>query len=313
MKLACLMLSRGPRYNRHLWEAGLARHGWTAVDTPLNEPGPDDLLIVWNRIGAVDKIASRYQSGGAKVIVVENGWCGRDKDGIVPYSAALDYHNGVGKWAIGKPGRWKRWNLALKPWRTQGDVLLTLPQRGIGEKPVGMTRGWEVSAAHRLARLTERPVMNRPHPGGPVNERPEIDWTNIYAAVTWGSAAAVKALLAGVPVFYELENWIGAPAAKFGLGDSRRWIDTPYLGDREAMLDRLAWAQWDAEEIEKGEPVEWLVNSSTSTSSIRPAPVASPKPSPKDSGWPAIAPASSQSTSIAATLRRSPKSPPSTD
>lgn len=307
------MLSRGPRYNRDLWEKGLARHGYLSTDTPLNEPGPGDLLIVWNRIGRVDQIASRYQAGGAKVIVVENGWCGRDKEGSIPYSAALDYHNGVGKWPVGKRGRWKRWKLDIKPWRTEGDVLLTLPQRGIGEKPVGMTRGWEVSAAERLRRLTERPVVNRPHPGGPVNERPEIDWTGIYAAVTWGSAAAVKALLAGVPVFYELENWIGAPAAKFGLGDSRRWIDTPYLGDREAMLDRLAWAQWDAEEIEKGEPVEWLVNSSTSTSSIRPAPVASPKPSPKGSGWPAIAPASSQSTSIAATLRRSPKSPPSTD
>ncbi len=78
---------------------------------------------------------------------------------------------------------------------------------------------------------------------------------NAYAAVTWASGAGIKAIVAGVPVFYEMPSWIGGPAAKFGIDE----IDTPFFGDRLPMLRRLAWSQWGGEEVRAGEPFAWLL------------------------------------------------------
>jgi hypothetical protein len=75
--------------------------------------------------------------------------------------------------------------------------------------------------------------------------------------VTWGSGAGIKSIVAGIPVFHEMPNWIGAPAAKLGLDD----IEQPFLGDRQPMLNRLAWAQWDLDEIASGEAISWVCRS----------------------------------------------------
>jgi hypothetical protein len=76
-----------------------------------------------------------------------------------------------------------------------------------------------------------------------------------FAAVTWGSGAAIKAIIAGVPVFHEFSRWIGAPAAKFGAAN----LEQPFVGDRLPMLRRLAYAQWSVAEIERGEPFALLL------------------------------------------------------
>lgn len=74
--------------------------------------------------------------------------------------------------------------------------------------------------------------------------------------VTWASGAAIKAIIEGIPVFYEFNDWIGAPAARYGIDDT----ENPFLGDRNPMLHRLSWAQWTAEEIASGEPFKCLLN-----------------------------------------------------
>jgi hypothetical protein len=79
--------------------------------------------------------------------------------------------------------------------------------------------------------------------------------------VTWGSGAAIKAIAAGIPVFHELECWIGAEAATFGIND----LEHPFLGDRHLMFHRISWAQWTAEELASGEPFRWLLPSQLSS------------------------------------------------
>jgi len=81
------------------------------------------------------------------------------------------------------------------------------------------------------------------------------DFEDCWAAVTWASGGAIKAICAGIPVFYEFEKWIGAPSARLGFGD----LENPFLGDRGPMLHRLSWAQWNVDEIAKGEPFRWLL------------------------------------------------------
>jgi hypothetical protein len=65
--------------------------------------------------------------------------------------------------------------------------------------------------------------------------------------VTWGSGAAIKALMMGIRVESHMPNWIGEQ-------------DNTDEG-RLAMFRRLAWANWRLSEIESGQAFRWLLQS----------------------------------------------------
>lgn len=246
------MFRQGRHYRQAIFEAGLKRLGYqVSMNQPARKPSKGDVLILWNRLLRHEQIAARYERCGAKVVVVENGYIGREF-----FAMARTHHNGAGQWKEGGPDRWDSMGIELKPWRTDGSFILVLIQRGIGAVGVAQPRRWEKDIVRRLSRLTGRPIVLRKHPG---QDKPEpyeaLD--GAWAAVTWGSGAAIKALAFGVPVFHELRNWIGAPAAK--RLDKVRTLDDPFTGDRLPMFRRLAWAQWRASEVESGEAFQWLL------------------------------------------------------
>lgn len=236
-------------YRRDVFERALERAGFT-LDEPQHRPQPGDLLLIWNRRGPEDVMARKYEAAGARVLVVENAYIG-PADGEKAFAMALSAHNGAGRWPVGGPERWETFGHELSPWRQGGDVVL-LPQRGIGQPGVAMPRDWgqrtlrEVQAQHRR-------VVYRKHPGD--KSEPYEALRNAWCACTWGSGAAIKALVAGVPVFYDFPQWIGADSAQLGFAD----LEQPRLGDRLPMLQRLAWAQWRLSEVVSGEALEWLL------------------------------------------------------
>ena len=85
----------------------------------------------------------------------------------------------------------------------------------------------------------------RSHPGTKVCVPLEDDLANAKQVVTWGSGAAIKALLWGIPVQSDMPGWIGEQ-------DNTD-------GGRLAMFRRLAWAQWTLAEIASGEPFRRLL------------------------------------------------------
>jgi hypothetical protein len=221
---------------------GLARLGYRQAPVPPSIE-PADLLLIWNRAGRWGDLAARYERAGARVIVAENGYTGGDL-----YALALGHHNGAGEWPVGDADRIALQALEIRPWRANGGAVVLLPQRGIGERGVAMPRGWVEDVTRRLRAHTDRPIRMRPHPGKG-REHPAAALAGAWAAVTWGSGAGIKSILFGVPVFHELPQWIGAPAARFGIDA----IETPFTGDRLPMLRRLSWAQWTPAEIEDGQ------------------------------------------------------------
>lgn len=229
--------------------------GFTVHDQFRNKPAPQDVLLIWNRNGIRDHYAALYEQAGAKVIVAENGWIGKTKDGGKFYSLALNWHNGQGLWKVGSEDRWPMLNTELRPWRESGHHILVLPSRGIGAQRIAMPRDWPGRVVKQLKARTKREVRLRPHPG---DSRADLtdDLKDCHAVVTWGSGAAVKAIAAGIPAYFELKNWIGAAAAR-PLGDD---LEQPFLGDRLPMFQRLAWASWTAAEIETGEPFRCLLS-----------------------------------------------------
>lgn len=224
------------------WRAfhtGLARLGYTVVSGTTTRPGPKDILVSWNRITDGRIAADAFESRGRPVLITENATWGNGFMGGHWYTLASGFHNLSGYFPLGGPERWDAIGAELLPWRTKGETVI-LPQRGIGPLGVAMPIGWELRASEKYGGRI------RPHPGRNQNAIPlEQDLTKAGRVITWGSGAAVKALMLGIPVVGELPGWIGSQ-------------DNTDAGRLE-MFRRLAWANWRLHEIETGEPFARLL------------------------------------------------------
>jgi hypothetical protein len=249
---ACVKLHVTLHYCKDAFEAGLKKHGYDIINAPSPSPSSDDILVLWNRYTRDEAHAVRYEKAQATVLIAENSWLGPEDKDKHHFAICKGHHNGAGTWHVGGSERWLP--IELKPWRTDGDHIMVLPQRGMGEPGVRQERSWLPGVLNRLQGLTRRPIVVHHHPGP--RPHPPIDFKDTWACVTWASGAGIKAIVEGIPVFHEFPQWIGAPAARLGLDD----LENPYYGDRQRMLHRLAWATWSADEIRKGEPFKWLLS-----------------------------------------------------
>lgn len=229
---------------RAAFRAGLEKLELSVFDGFPDCPSHEDVLITWNRIGDGHRIASNFEERGGQVLVAENAAFGNDFAGRRWYTIARNFHNLAGPqyFDVGDPDRWRRLGVPLRPFRAPsaaGETVL-LPQRGIGPPQTRMPDDWLQKARKRYpgARV-------RPHPGSGQGTPLERDLVLAREVATWGSGAAVKALLWGIPVHSDLPGWIGAQ-------------DNTDEG-RLAMFERLVWAQWTLEEIAQGLPFRRLL------------------------------------------------------
>jgi hypothetical protein len=249
-KRALLLLRHVHSSRWKSFRIGLERCGFNVTDRPF-EPVEGDVFVSWNRFPNAEAVCREFDRNGGLVLIAENPWIkseGEKRGGMV--ALCRDHHNGAGWWPIGDFDRWDSFGIELSPWRTRGERVLILPQRGYGEPGVAMSSAWTQNVIGRVSQFTSRSVTVRPHPG--LYRPKEPDFSKTWCAVTWASGAGIKALAAGIPVFYEMKNWVGALAATYGVRD----IEQPFLGDRLPMFRRLAWAQWFLDEIETGYPFD---------------------------------------------------------
>lgn len=211
---------------------GLERLGYSVVQGTTTRPGDRDILVSWNRIQEGDTAARAFESRGRPVLVTENAAWGNDFAGKRWYSIASRFHNTAGTFPIGSVDRWDRLGVRFDEWRAAGETVV-LPQRGIGPKEVAMPRNWTA------------PGRVRAHPGRNPCIPLRTDLARCGKVVTWGSGAAIHALMWGIPVESHMPNWIGEQ-------------DNTDAG-RLSMFRRLAWAQWQLEEIASGEPLKRML------------------------------------------------------
>lgn len=142
--------------------------------------------------------------------------------------------------------------LAVQPWRTSGSHILLCPNSGIYFGMHGLdVDQWLRDVATTLFRYTDREIRIRWKVQR--HERPiQQDLVDAWAVVVFSSAAALDALIAGVPVF-TLAPW--AASVRMGLSDLAK-IEQPYYPEgRDEFLSVLADHQWTIHEILKG--VAW--------------------------------------------------------
>lgn len=238
---------------REAFDAGLRACGFSLAKVRF-VPEAGDLLVIWNRYGASNEMANHFESRGARVLVVENGYLGKAWRAGKWFSMAVGHHAGAGTWVERGPSRWDSWGVELAPWREGGHDTVILGQRSIGEPGIASPRGWEDSTVRRLCcgRI-------RAHPGKLVGPVPlEQDLCDAARVVTWHSAAALQALMWGIPVWYDFPQWVGAGAAR-PLSDWGKEPDLRSDDRRLAMFRRLAWSVWSVEEVERGNAIASVI------------------------------------------------------
>lgn len=211
-----------------LFRAGLMKHGYEIQNGLTQNPGPKDILITWNRIAMGHNAAIEFFLRGRPVLVAENASWGNEFCGSQWYTIARRWHNQKGYFDFHGNERWDSLGVDLKPWRTTGETVV-LPQRGIGAPEHSMPYGW----GHQFnARIRWHPGRN---PSIPLEE----DLKNCMKVITWGSGAAIKAMMMGCRVASYMPNWIGDQ-------------DNTDEG-RLSCLRNMAWCQWRLAEIDSGE------------------------------------------------------------
>lgn len=256
MNLAVCTIRPQPHYRREAFMDGLKAAGYSlcgrTYDSKLK---PNDVFVTWNRYGAFADEATSWEKRGGLVLVVENGYVGKDEQGRQFYAIAAHGHNGSGRWPEPQYDRLSKLDIEFKPWRTYGEHILICGARGIGPPGIAQPAGWELVIADRLRKLTKRPIRIRPHPGNNAAKIPLADdLKDCWAVVTWASNCATESLIAGIPAHYCGPFIATAGAATRGIES----IENPPVGDRLETFQHLAWQQWSVAEIESGEPFERL-------------------------------------------------------
>ena len=240
MKTAYLNLRYTVPERREAFINGLKRLGFTIKECIPVRIDIGDIFVTWNRIGWADSVAANFINHGLPVIVAENATWGNEFAGKKWYTLARNYHNTSNCFHIGDDARWDYLGIALKPFKDEKGVII-LHQRGIGSPPTTMPNNWATRAQ------AQHGGTIRHHPGRIKNSIPlELELQKYGTAITWGSGAAIKALMMGLQVKADMPNWIGDQ-------------DNTEQG-RLDMFRRLAWAQWELEEISVGNAFAWLLS-----------------------------------------------------
>lgn len=238
-KTAWLNLRYTSDKRARLFENGLRRHGFNPVHSLTTTPRKGDIFVTWNRIGQGILIAKIFEKKGLPVLVAENATFGNSFAGDSWYTIARKYHNTRGCFTVGDPSRWDDLAVDFHGWREAGETII-LPSRGIGSDPVKMPPGFA-----RMA-LKNHGGRVRAHPGRREGKTLEEDLAGAGRVITWGSGAAIKALIMGIPVISYYPQWIGRQ-------------DNTDAG-RLSMFRELIWAQWRHSEIESGYAFDLLLN-----------------------------------------------------
>lgn len=159
-------------------------------------------------------------------------------------------HTGLG-YSDGK--RFARLKIPISAWHRSGEHVLICPQSAEFMKVCADYPGdWIADTVAELKRWTKRELRVRPWQRDKANWYRTLpaDLENCWALVTYSSASAITALLAGIPAFCTAQDCISEPLA--GHYPLAYIGNPPRLEGREAWARILADHQWTAHEMEEG-------------------------------------------------------------
>lgn len=216
------------------------------------------------------KIMKQCWGDGRDFYYVDTGYFGNERTSVNPNGWKY-WHRVVkndlqhGEIITRSNDRFKKFNKTFVPWKKLGrKILVAAPD----EKPCkfyGTTKeAWVRQTVETIKQYTDRPVEVRERPA----ERGERITNNtlqqaldndVFAMVTFNSAAAVEAIFYGIPVFTLAPANAANPVALQDLSK----INTPYYPDQDklyAWACHLAYGQFHVTELQNGTAYKILNN-----------------------------------------------------
>ena len=259
MPIAVNTIREQPHYRRDAFTAGLEALGYKMETIAKKPRSREDLLILWNLHGSNETLRRDWESNGGTVLVTENGYAGKDANGIQLYAISVHGHNGSGWFPVGGEDRFAELRIEVNPWvdRPEGYVLIC-GQRGIGSRLMASPPKFDEKTVKALEAIGVKSIKIRQHPG---NKAPPTtlyeDLSGARLCVIWSSAAGVKALCLGIPVLYCAPHWICADGAARFKGEPGKELRDD--GARMRALHTMAHGQWTIAEIASGEPFKRIL------------------------------------------------------
>lgn len=149
--------------------------------------------------------------------------------------------------------RFARLGIQIEPWRSGGSTIVLCPQSAhFMKNVVGAGKDWVDETLEALKSITPLAVKVRPWKADKAKLASTLhdDLVDARAVVTWSSAAAVTALLDGVPVVT-----LGQCAAEPLAGPLHQVESLPRPAGRLTWASVLADNQWTLDEMRTG--VAW--------------------------------------------------------
>lgn len=170
--------------------------------------------------------------------------------------------------------------LTLKPWRTIGEHVLICGQhdKSLQWKDMPTMSRWVMDTITKTQAATDRPIIFRPHPRCPlpniehefknvIRQTPrqtpgsyddfDIDYSNLWATVSYSSNPGIHSILNGVPAFVSTSSLAYDAANDI---DFLHDIENPYMPERQQWLNDYAWTEFTVEEISQGLPLKRLTS-----------------------------------------------------
>ena len=199
------------------------------------------------------------------VLVIERGFVKRN-DGY--QSIGWNGNVGFGEYCNQNmpPDRWKKLNVELLPQKKIGDSIVIMGQIPWDTAVQNIDyRRWVITIAEILKKITDRPIIFRPHPlkktaippikGVETSHKSlQEDLNRARVCVLFNSTSGVEAIIDGTPVIAMDKGSMVWDLTKNKL--SPEAIETPYFPDdkkRQQWANDIAYAQWHFDEIERGD------------------------------------------------------------
>jgi hypothetical protein len=170
--------------------------------------------------------------------------------------------------------------LQAKPWRTDGEYILIAGQHDKSLQWNNMPRisNWFLQTYDTIREHTDRPILFRPHPRcrlphierglkNVIRQEPQyvngtyddfdMQFSNIWATVSYSSNPGIHSVLSGVPSFVSNHS-LAYPVANDI--DFLYDIENPVMPDRQQWLNDYAHTEWTVEEISQGIPLKRLTS-----------------------------------------------------
>ena len=182
---------------------------------------------------------------GREFFYIANGYLVRGPYPAFRVTRDAEQHGGLGE---APPDRWRDLGIEIAPWHYRGRAVLGATQTPWWYVRHGLTLDrWLAGVIAILATATDRPVVIR-HKRPPDTDGLAPALADAWAVVTYTSAVAIEAILAGVPAFVT-----GASAAAPMASTDVAGIEDPYYpDDRERWCRVLAANQWTLDEMRDG-------------------------------------------------------------